>query len=161
MDNKPFILDILDQFSSSVEHSCIDLKSGGPFGALVFKDGQVIGIGFNNVIAKHDPTAHAEIQAIRDACNNLQTHDLSGCEIYATGFPCPMCMSAIIWANIHKVYYSADYKDAEDLGFRDNYIYTFIKNGQKDSDILQLEQIDKSSIIKVYEKYKATNKQIY
>lgn len=129
-------------------------KCGGPFGALVFKDGEVVGIGTNKVLAKHDPTAHAEIEAIRDAGINLKTHDLTGCELYATGYPCPMCMSAIIWANIKKVYYSADYKDAEEIGFRDKFIYDFIKTDCMDKNILELQQVDKTSIIEIYREFK-------
>lgn len=149
------------EITIEVEKSCLDFKIGGPFGALVLKDGKVIGRGVNRVIGKHDPTAHAEMEAIRDACINLKTHDLSGCELYATGFPCPMCMSAIIWANIKKVYYSADYKDAEAIGFRDSYIYNFIKEGQKNKDILELVEVNKDSIIDIYKKFVETKGEIY
>jgi tRNA(Arg) A34 adenosine deaminase TadA len=149
------------QITIEVEKSCLDFKIGGPFGALVLKDGKVIGRGVNRVIGKHDPTAHAEMEAIRDACINLKTHDLSGCELYATGFPCPMCMSAIIWSNIKKVYYSADYKDAEAIGFRDSYIYNFIKEGQKNKDILELVEVNKDSIIDIYKKFVETKGEIY
>ena len=149
------------EITLEVRKSCLDFKVGGPFGALVLKDGKVIGSGVNRVIAKHDPTAHAEMEAIRDACINLKTHDLSGCELYATGFPCPMCMSAIIWANIKKVFYSADYKDAESIGFRDSYIYEFIKRGQKDKHILELIQIEKDSIIDIYNEFVEMKGEIY
>jgi tRNA(Arg) A34 adenosine deaminase TadA len=149
------------EITIEVEKSCLDFKIGGPFGALVLKDGKVIGRGVNRVIGKHDPTAHAEMEAIRDACINLKTHDLTGCELYATGFPCPMCMSAIIWANIKKVYYSADYKDAEAIGFRDSYIYNFIKEGQKNKDILELVEVNKDSIIDIYKKFVETKGEIY
>lgn len=153
-----------DQIISIVEdtyRSCIEFKSGGPFGALVFKDGKVVGRGTNKVLAKHDPTAHAEIEAIRDACINLKTHDLTGCMMYATGYPCPMCMSAIIWSNIKTVYYSADYKDAEKIGFRDSYIYKFIKNGHKNTDVLNLMPVEKSSIIQIYDEFKNAKGEIY
>ena len=141
--------------------SCLKFKIGGPFGALVVKDNKVIGRGVNRVIGKHDPTAHAEMEAIRDACINLKTHDLTGCELYATGFPCPMCMSAIIWANIKKVYYSATYKDAEDIGFRDSYIYDFIKDGQKDKKVLDLIPVEKQSIINIYNRFVEMEGEIY
>lgn len=138
--------------------SCFDFKIGGPFGALILKEGKVVGVGVNKVIGKHDPTAHAEIEAIRDACINLQTHDLTGCEIYATGYPCPMCMSAIIWANIKKVYYSANYKDAETIGFRDKDIFEFL---QGKNNMLELEEVDKNSIIDLYKRFKETRGEIY
>ena len=146
-----------------VEKSCLHDKLGGPFGALVFKDGEVVGRGVNKVLDKSNPdsTAHAEIVAIRDAERNLGTHDLTGCELYATGYPCPMCMAAIIWANIKKVYFSADYKDAEAIGFRDDYIFNFIKDGCKNQNILELKQVDKSSIIKIYEKFVELKGEIY
>ena len=94
---------------------CLNLEVGGPFAALIIKNTEVVGCGVNMVLAKNDPTSHAEIEAIRDACINLKTYDLTGCELYATGFPCPMCMSAIIWSNIKKVYYSATFEDASEM----------------------------------------------
>ena len=155
--NSYMVEDIIEE----VEKSSLVYKVGGPFGAVIYKDGEIVGKGVNRVIGNNDPTAHAEIIAIRNACNNLKTHDLSGCEIYATGYPCPMCMSAIIWANIKKVYYSCDYKDAEKLGFRDSHIYNFLINGQKDRKIVELEQISKENIVKLYEKYSNIEKEIY
>lgn len=152
---------MVEDVIKDVEQSALEYKVGGPFGAIVYKDGKIVGKGVNRVIGNNDPTAHAEIEAIRNACKNLKTHDLSGCELYATGFPCPMCMSAIIWANIRKVYFSCDYNDAKKLGFRDDYIYNFIKNGQKDQKILKLEQISKEKIVKLYEKYSKIDKEIY
>lgn len=151
------IADILDD----MQRSTLEFKVGGPFGAVVYKDGKVVGKGVNRVIGNMDPTAHAEMEAIRNACKNLKTHDLTGCELYATGFPCPMCMSAIIWANIKTVYYSADYKDAENIGFRDNYIYNFIKQGQNDQNILKLVQIEKNPVINVYEQFEQMEGEIY
>jgi guanine deaminase len=98
-------------------------NAGGPFGAVVVKDGQIIGSGCNNVTSSNDPTAHAEVTAIRDACRNINTFDLSGATIYSTCEPCPMCFSAIYWANIKTVYFSSTRYDAADIGFRDNHIY--------------------------------------
>ena len=151
------------EITLEVEKSCLIDKIGGPFGALVFKDGKVVGRGVNRVLDKNNPdsTAHAEIVAIRDAERNLGTHDLTGCELYATGFPCPMCMSAIIWANIKKVYYSADYKDAEAIGFRDSFIYNFIKEGQKDKKVLDLVPVGKDDIINIYNKFMERNGELY
>lgn len=96
---------------------------GGPFGAVVVKDGKIIGMGGNRVILEHDPTAHAEIVAIREACRKLGNFDLSGAVIYATCEPCPMCLSALYWANISEVYYCLTRYQADAIGFRDNHIY--------------------------------------
>jgi len=96
---------------------------GGPFGAVVVLDGKIIGKGGNQVISQNDPTAHAEIVAIRDACKNIRNFDLSGAVIYATCEPCPMCLSAIYWSNIKEVYYSSTRYQAASIGFKDNHIY--------------------------------------
>lgn len=127
-------------------------NNGGPFGACVVKDGKIIGKGSNQVIKSNDPTMHAEIVAIRETCNTLNTYDLSGCEIYTTCFPCPMCLSAIIWSNIKKVYYGNNKEDAADIGFRDDYIYEYIKN--MNNSILDLNQMDREETIKVFNEYK-------
>ncbi len=127
---------------------------GGPFGAFVFSgDGRVVGRGVNEVLGSCDPTAHAEMQAIRDACRNLKSRDLSGYSLYATGRPCPMCMSAIIWANLDMVWYSADFEDAEKLGFRDDFIYRFIRGGCSDGSVLKLERIPSEDLKRLYHEY--------
>lgn len=92
---------------------------GGPFGAVVVKDGEVIASGHNRVLANNDSTCHGEIDAIRKAEGRLGTYDLAGCELYTTGEPCPMCLAAILWANIGKVYYGRSLADNEKIGFRD------------------------------------------
>jgi tRNA(Arg) A34 adenosine deaminase TadA len=97
--------------------------NGGPFGAVVVKDGKVIGRGINQVTSLNDPTAHAEIVAIRDACKTLNSFSLEGCEIYSSCEPCPMCLGSIYWAGISRLYYSATKADAEKAGFRDANIY--------------------------------------
>ena len=84
-------------------------NAGGPFGACVVKNGEIIGKGSNNVLLNNDPTAHAEVMAIREACKNINSYELSGCELYASCYPCPMCLSAIIWSNIKMVYYGGFY----------------------------------------------------
>ena len=99
-------------------------SNGGPFGAVVVKDGKVIAAAANRVTSTNDPTAHAEIVAIREACNALQTFDLSGCEIYASCEPCPMCLGAVMWARISKLYYAAGRRDAARAGFDDELFYT-------------------------------------
>ena len=131
-----------------------DKNYGGPFGACVVKDGKIIGKGINRVIKDNDPTAHAEVIAIRNACKTLGTHDLTGCEIYTSCYPCPMCLSAIIWSNIKKVYYANTKEDAADIGFRDDFIYEFISNNMEDKSVLNLKSMDREEAIKVFEEYK-------
>lgn len=96
---------------------------GGPFGAIVVKDGKIVGRGNNQVTSTNDPSAHAEVMAIRDACHNLETYQLDGCVIYSSCEPCPMCLGAIYWARIDKLYFACDRKDAADIGFDDDFIY--------------------------------------
>ena len=134
---------------------------GGPFGAVVVKDGEVVAVSSNHVLANNDPTAHAEVMAIRKACEKLGTHDLSGCEIYATGYPCPMCLSAIIWANIKKVYVCGMPEDAEKIGFRDDFIYRFIQDKMKDEDVLAIEELGSEPARELYDEYASLNKVIY
>jgi guanine deaminase len=98
-------------------------KGGGPFGAVIVKNGKIISSGTNNVTAKNDPTAHAEIDAIRKAAKNLRNYDLSGCELYTSCEPCPMCLSAIYWARISRIYYGNTKRDAAKIGFIDDFIY--------------------------------------
>ena len=130
---------------------------GGPFGACIVKDGKVIGKGSNHVLGNNDPTAHAEIMAIRDACKNINSYDLSDCELYTSCYPCPMCLSATIWSNIKKVYYGNTKEDAASIGFRDDYIYSFIKkiaDNTNDDSTLKLECIDREETIEVFKKFK-------
>lgn len=132
-------------------------NAGGPFGACIVKNGKIIGKGSNHVLSNNDPTAHAEIVAIREACKNINSYDLSGCELYASCYPCPMCLSAIIWSNIKKVYYGNTKEDAANIGFRDDYIYSYIKkltDNSNDKNVLELECIDKDETIKAFNKFK-------
>ena len=129
---------------------------GGPFGACVVKNGEIIGRGSNHVLKNNDPTAHAEIMAIRDACKKINSYDLSECELYTSCYPCPMCLSAIIWANIKKVYYGNSKKDAANIGFRDDFIYDFINKLQdqaSDKTILDFKCIDREETIKAFNQY--------
>lgn len=139
--------------------SNIVTKVGGPFGACVIKDGKIIGRGSNHVLANNDPTAHAEVMAIRDACKNIGSYDLSGCELYTSAYPCPMCFSAIIWSNIKKVYYGNTVEDTDKIGFRDERIYECIKNSDK--SILDMECMDREETIKTYEEYMKSNGTLY
>ena len=135
-------------------------NEGGPFGAVIVdSQNNLVSTVNNRVIIDNDPTAHAEIMAIRKAGEKLGTHDLSGCILYATGYPCPMCLSAIIWANIKKVYYGTNLKDAEDIGFRDDFIYNYINN--KDKDTLDLVELNHDECLELFNEYKEKNKEIY
>lgn len=141
-------------------------NDGGPFGAVIIKNNEIVGKGNNQVVLKNDPTAHAEIVAIRDACKNLGTFDLTGCEIYTSCYPCPMCLSAIIWSNIKMVYYGNTKEDAEKIGFRDNLIYEYLEGKSKTSnkeDILKIIAMDREETIKTFESYqnKSENKTMY
>lgn len=138
-------------------------KAGGPFGACIVKDGKVIGRGSNHVLANNDPTAHAEIMAIRDACTNIGSYDLTGCEIYTSCYPCPMCLSAIIWSNIKTVYYGNTKEDAAKIGFRDDFIYEYIKDlGEKEDDLLEIKPLDREETIKAFDAFAADeNSTIY
>ena len=98
-------------------------NGGGPFGAVIARNGEIIAEGSNGVVLYNDPTAHAEVSTIRKACQKLNTFDLSGCEIYTSCEPCPMCFGAIYWAHLDKIYYANDRKDAADIGFDDDFIY--------------------------------------
>lgn len=134
---------------------------GGPFGAVVVKNGEIISVSSNHVIAKNDPTAHAEIEAIRLAGQKLNTYDLSGCELYATGYPCPMCLSAIIWANIKKVYVCGLPEDAEKIGFRDDFIYRFIQDRMQEKNVLEIIETDRKPAQELYAEYEEMNKVVY
>lgn len=140
-------------------------NAGGPFGACVVKDGVVIGKGANSVLKNNDPTAHAEVSAIRDACKNINSYDLSGCEIYTSCYPCPMCLSAIIWSNIKVVYYGNTKEDAARIGFRDDYIYNYIGDLSKNidnNDVLELKCIDRDQTLEEFNKFANKNdKTIY
>ena len=98
-------------------------NGGGPFGAVIARDGEIVGTGTNRVTPDCDPTAHAEVNAIRDGASRLGTFDLSGCEIYSSCEPCPMCLGAIYWAHLDRLYYGNDKQDAAGIGFDDAFIY--------------------------------------
>ncbi len=148
------------EIANDLARDNLNTKVGGPFGACVVRNGEIIGKGSNHVLSDNDPTAHAEVMAIRDACKNIGSYDLSDCEIYTSCYPCPMCLSAIIWANIKTVYYGNTKEDAERIGFRDDFIYDFIndlKNNGHDLNILDLKSIDHEETIKVFEEYQKDN----
>lgn len=115
--NDEFMRRAIDLSEQSVE------EGGGPFGAVVVKDGEIVAEGTNRVTLDNDPTAHAEVRAIRRACDLLGTFDLGGCELYANCEPCPMCLGAIYWSRIARVYYANTREDAARIGFSDEDIY--------------------------------------
>ncbi len=122
--NSPFMQEAIGQAVENVRSG-----RGGPFGAVVVKQGRVIAAGSNCVTATNDPTAHAEVNAIREACRILGTFQLTGCEIYTSCEPCPMCLGAIYWARPDRVYFAATAADAADAGFDDSLIYEELKRG--------------------------------
>ena len=132
----------------------VDSNSGGPFGAVVVKDNVIIGEGFNSVTSTDDPTAHAEIIAIREACKNLKSFQLTDCTIYTSCEPCPMCLGAIYWARPEKVFYAGTKKDAAGFGFDDQFIYDELEKELNDRKI-KFENIIPEEALSVFEKWEA------
>jgi len=126
-------------------------NEGGPFGAIIVKDNKIIGRGHNQVILLNDPTAHAEIQAIRDACKNINNFSLKGSILYTNCEPCPMCFSAIHWARIDKVIYCTSKDEAKKIGFDDSLIYDIIRGKIKDN--IDFKQIDIKECINICEEW--------
>lgn len=133
---------------------------GGPFGAVIVKDGELIAAGHNHVLANNDSTCHGEIDAIRKAEQALGTYDLSGCELYTTGEPCPMCLAAILWANIGKVYYGCTIEDNAKIGFRDEK-FDKLFGGRANFPAGFLEEHDRDLCLELFAEYNAMNKTIY
>jgi guanine deaminase len=131
-------------------------NKGGPFGAIVVKGDKIVGEGYNQVTSTNDPTAHAEVVAIREACKNLNTFQLDGCEIYTSCEPCPMCLGAIYWARPDKVYFANTRQDAADIGFDDSFIYEEIKKEMQGREI-EMIQINREEALKAFTEWK--NKQ--
>lgn len=132
---------------------------GGPFGSVIVKDGEVVGRGHNKVLLNNDPTCHGEIMAIQDACANLGTYDLSGCELYTTGEPCHMCLCACMWANLDKVFYGATIEDNGMIGFRDDKFDKIFGGRDKLEDFLTM--IDRDACLELFEEYNSLNRTIY
>jgi guanine deaminase len=134
---------------------------GGPFGCVIVKDGNVIGKGSNSVLLTNDPTAHAEMVAIRDACRNLGHFQLDGCELYTSCEPCPMCLGAIYWARPSKVFYANSKEDAAQIGFDDDFIYNEI-DLSKEKRKIPFEQISQTEAKKVFQDWLIKeNKSLY
>lgn len=138
----------------------INNGDGGPFGAVVVKDGEVVASGHNHVLSNNDSTCHGEIDAIRKAEAKLKTYDLSGCEIYTTSEPCPMCLAAIMWANISKVYYGCTLDDNEKIGFRDEK-FDKMMGGRACLPEGFLEERDREDCLAVFDEYNNMERTIY
>ena len=136
-------------------------NTGGPFGCVVVKDGKVIARGFNKVVSTNDPTAHAEIVAIREACSALNDFQLAGCEIYTSCEPCPMCLSAIYWARPDKIYFGNTKEDAAKINFDDAFIYNEIKAELNERKIPVEQLLPDEAIVAFNEWQKKTNKVLY
>lgn len=124
----------------------VESGKGGPFGAVVVKNGKIIARGTNQVTALHDPTAHAEVVAIRKACESLQSFQLEGCEIYCSCEPCPMCLGAIYWARPSKVFYGNTKEDAARIGFDDQFIYDELKRPLPERKLLTVQLMPEQAL---------------
>lgn len=118
----------------------IEVGDGGPFGSVIVMEGKIIGRGHNCVVKDNDPTMHGEVAAIRDACRNLNTFDLTGCDIYTTAEPCPMCLGALMWAGVKHIYYGCNRHDTEEIGFRDNVFYEMIANEDGTNNLIEIDR---------------------
>lgn len=125
-------------------------NEGGPFGTVIVKNGEVVAKGHNRVLLNNDATCHGEMEAIRAASKKLGTFDLSGCELYTTGEPCPMCLGAILWSNISRVYYGCNILDTEDIGFRDKKFYEM----SEESKSKFISELDREACLELYQEYK-------
>lgn len=143
----PYMQQAIDQ-----AHLGIHAGDGGPFGSVVVKEGKVVGRGHNRVLGTTDPTAHGEVEAIRDACRRLGTHDLSGCDIYTTGEPCHMCLCACLWANISHIYYGCTIADNALIGFRDKQ-FDMLFAGRDKLDAY-LSMCDRDACLQLFDLYR-------
>jgi tRNA(Arg) A34 adenosine deaminase TadA len=133
----------------------IEEKAGGPFGCVIVKNGKIIGEGANRVLAECDPTCHAEMNAIRNACNSLGTHELSGCMVYATSEPCPMCYAACWWARVDTIYFASTIHDAKDYGgFDDVPLYEAMKVNIEDRS-LKGAQLLRDEMLPLWDEFRA------
>ena len=133
---------------------------GGPFGAVVVKEGRVVGRGNNQVTSTNDPTAHAEVMAIRDACRNLNTFQLDGCTLYTSCEPCPMCLGAIYWARLERIVYGCFDTDAAEAGFDDQFIYREIEKPRNQRSI-PMKQLLRDEAWTVFEEWKSKEDKIH
>lgn len=139
----------------------MDHNHGGPFGAVIVKDGKIISKAHNDVLRTNDPTAHAEILAIRQASEALGSFDLSGCEIYSTSEPCPMCLAAVFWARIGTVYFGSGQEEVAKIGFDDSRFYELIR-GNGDNPELNLINVEKEKCMELLERWeRKPDRQMY
>ncbi|HJV78502.1 MAG TPA: nucleoside deaminase [Paludibacter sp.] len=134
-------------------------KGGGPFGAVIVKDGKIVATGVNRVTANTDPTAHAEVNAIRKASKKLGTYDLAGCEIYTSCEPCPMCLGAVYWAHLDKMYYGNTKTDAKNIGFDDSFIYDEIELKPESRQVKTIQLLSEEAI-KAFEMWTKTEDKV-
>ena len=133
-------------------HHAIDNLIGGPFGAIIVKDGQVVSEGWNTVTSDNDPTAHAEVNAIRKACKTLNTFQLDNCIIYTSCEPCPMCLSAIYWARLDKIYYANTRADAAEINFDDDFLYEEVRTPIENRKI-PIIQLGREDALEAFKKW--------
>jgi guanine deaminase len=143
--------------------SVLNIKSGGggPFGAVIVKDGKIVATGVNRVTANNDPTAHAEVIAIRKASRKLGTYNLTGCEIYTSCEPCPMCLGAVYWAHLDKMYYGNTKTDAKRIGFDDSFIYDEIELKPENRKVKTTQLLSEEAIVAFETWTKSENKVVY
>jgi guanine deaminase len=154
MDN--FMQAAIDEAREGMEHN-----HGGPFGAIIVKDGKIISRTHNKVLLTNDPTAHAEVLAIRLASEILEKFDLSDCEIYTSSQPCPMCLAAIYWARIKKVHFGTNKEDVAAIGFDDSLFYKFIR-GEEDENALEMLNVDRKECLKLLREWdEKSDKRMY
>lgn len=153
-EKSEFMLQAIRMAEENIENG-----TGGPFGAVVVKEGRIISAVGNRVTSTNDPTAHAEVVAIREACKTLDTFDLTGCEIYASCEPCPMCLGAIMWARIDRLYFASDRNDATKAGFDDELFYSELALAPADRK-LQPVQIQRDEANRVFDKWIETQDKI-
>ena len=128
---------------------------GGPFGAVVVRNGEIVGRGWNRVVGRHDPTAHAEMEAIRDAARKLGQFHLKGCQLYTSCEPCPMCLSAAYWAHIDQIYYAATEHDAAEIGFDDRFIGEELDKAPEDRTI-KSRQMQREEALQVFAQWRTS-----
>lgn len=134
-------------------------EGGGPFGAVIVKDGKIISTGVNTVVPSNDPTAHAEISAIRSACSKLETFKLDGCTVYSSCEPCPMCLSALYWAGVKRICYGNTKEDAKSINFDDSFIYEQLKLDY-DHRSIKCEQLMRDAALKAFRKWEEKSDKI-
>jgi tRNA(Arg) A34 adenosine deaminase TadA len=148
MEKLKFMLRAIELSKNGLESG-----KGGPFGCVIVKDGKIIGEGNNQVTSTNDPTAHAEMVAIRNACKNINSFQLEGCEVYTSCEPCPMCLGAIYWARPDKIYFANNRSDAAEIGFDDAFIYDEI--GEKiENRKIQMEPLGRMEALEIFKQWK-------